>query len=324
MRPEIRLSLLYWFVGSLWILFSDFILFNQPHPQLFVPSTLKGLGFVTVTTILLYWLLRREFRHRDQLHQQALAALREQDELRRALDKESELRDVRGRFISMLSHEFRTPLASIQTSLDLLDQYSARMPEENRAERFARMRSQIKEVTELLDEVLMLMKTDTVGMDFHPETIDVVALCKSVIEQTRQNDDQEHVFVCNTNLPDLVVHADPKLMRYALRNLMSNAVKYSPPRSTISVHLLCQNGQFVIRVSDQGIGIPAVEQNRVFETFFRAANAHDLPGTGLGLAITKQAMDLHGGALELESAVGVGTTFTMKLPLQTQPLSVTS
>lgn len=323
MRPEIRLPLLYWLIACLWIFFSDFFLFNQPLPQLFVPSTIKGLGFVTVTAVLLFILLRREFRKRDQFHQQAMMALREQDELRLALDKETELREVRGRFISMLSHEFRTPLASIQTSLDLLDQYSERLPEENKAERYARMRAQIKEVTELLDEVLILMKTDTVGMDFHPEPVDVIALCKSVMEQMH-DDDQAHVFACHTALPDLIVHVDPKLLRYALRNLMTNAVKYSPPSSTVSVDLSCQNEQFVIRVSDQGIGIPKSEQRRVFETFFRATNAHDLPGTGLGLAITKQAMELHSGTLELESAEGVGTTFTIKLPLETQPLSVTS
>jgi signal transduction histidine kinase len=324
MRPEIRLPLIYWLIACVWILFSDFFLFNQPLPQLFVSSTLKGLGFVTVTAVLLYILLRREFQKRDQLNRQRLEAHREQHELRLALNHESELRDVRSKFVSMLSHEFRTPLASIQTSLDLLDQYSERMPDEDKAKRYKRMRSQIKEVTELLDEALILMKNDTVGLDFHPENVDVIALCKSVVEQIRQNDEQQHEFVCETDLSELYVNVDPKLLRYAMRNLMTNAVKYSPPDSTISVSLSFENQQLVIRVSDQGIGIPKAEQKRVFETFFRAANAHDLPGTGLGLAITKQAVDLHNGALELESTVGVGTTFTMKLPLQAQPLSVTS
>jgi signal transduction histidine kinase len=246
MRPEIRLPLLYWFIGCLWILFSDLVLFGQPLPQLFVPSTLKGIAFVTLTSSLLYFLLRREFQRRDHLHRQAMAALREQDELRLALNKETELRNIRNRFISMVSHEFRTPLASIQISLDLLDQYSERMPEANRTERFSRMRDQIKEMTQLLDEVLILMKTDAVGMNFHPESVDVVALCKGVIDQTRQNDGQEHLFTFSASEPELIVQGDPKLLQYALRNLLTNAVKYSPPHSTVTVNLLCQNQEYVV------------------------------------------------------------------------------
>jgi signal transduction histidine kinase len=181
----------------------------------------------------------------------------------------------------------------------------------------AHMHMQIRELTQLLDEVLILMKTDNVGMEYHAEQVDIVSLCKGVVDETRQNDDAEHLFMFTTTVADLCLNSDPKLLRYALRNLLSNAVKYSPARSPVGIELSHSNAEVAIRVSDQGIGIPEAEQKYIFDTFFRAANAHDISGTGLGLAITRQAVELHGGSIELKSCVGEGTTFTVRLPLQT-------
>jgi signal transduction histidine kinase len=246
----------------------------------------------------------------------AREALIEQDQLRLALDKEMELRNVRSRFISMVSHEFRSPLSSISTSLDLLDLYGERITPENRKERVAHMHTQIRELTQLLDEVLILMKTDNVGMEFNAESVDVVALCKGVLDEARQNDSAEHQFTFTTTVAELSLQSDAKLLRYAVRNLLSNAAKYSPEKTAISLELSHSDTEIAIRVSDQGIGIPEAEQKYVFDTFFRAANVRDVSGTGLGLAITQQAIDRHGGSIELQSCVGEGTTFTVKLPLQ--------
>ena len=433
----LRITAFYWLVASLWILVSDYLLFAFPENTAFIPSSIKGFAFVSVTALILYYLMHAAFKKQGLLHQQAQAAqmdfrflfmknplpmfifdletydfmdvneaavrhygysrdeflsmnakdirppdeiprmldylkrisnafqgagewrhlrkdgqvidmemtsltftyngrhavlgigrdvtdqkkarevLLEQDQLRSALDKEMELRNVRSRFISMVSHEFRSPLASISTSLDLLDHYGERITPENRKERVAHMHKQIRELTQLLDEVLILMKTDIVGMEYHAEPVDVVALCKGVLDETRQNDHMEHQFTFTTTAADVCLNSDAKLLRFALRNLLSNAVKYSPARSPVNLELFRSNSEVAIRVSDRGIGIPESEQKYVFDTFFRAANARDVAGTGLGLAITKQAIDLHGGSIELKSCVGEGTTFTVKLPAQT-------
>lgn len=435
MRSELRIAFAYWLLSSIWITLSDLVLFDQNGNVPALPSSVKGILFITLSAGLLYWMLRRVFRKQEHLHQQALAAqmdfrtlfmysplpmwvydletlkfldvnettvreygytreeflsmtaldirppedvprllahaetirtslqaagewrhlrkdgqlmdmeivsrtfdyqgrkavlaighniteqkqaraaLQEQIQLRTALSQEIELRNVRNRFISMVSHEFRSPLASMSTSLELLERYSDRMTPEKQRERHTHMRDQIRELTQLLDDVLILMKTDSVGLDFHAEHLDIVSLCQGVLEQIRQNDSQQHMFQFTTAMDTFPYEGDPKLLRSAVRNLLTNAVKYSPPQSTVSLDVSRVDGVVAIRVTDQGIGIPDVEQQRIFDPFFRATNAHPVPGTGLGMAITKQAVDAHQGVIELDSVAGKGSTFTIKLPV---------
>ncbi len=241
----------------------------------------------------------------------------EKKELRLALDKESQLQRMRSRFMTMVSHEFRTPLATMLIAADLVDRYYDRLSHEARQEHLAKIRSEGQILTEMLDDILVIMKTETVGPDFRPARIDVVALCRKLVREAELQG--SHTFAFDAPTDPVLTFADEKLLRHAVGNLLSNAVKYSPAGTTIRVELRLSNVRLHLRVRDQGIGIPKENIPALFQAFYRADNVGEIPGTGLGLIITKQAVELHGGTIEVESAVGAGTSFTISLPLESIP-----
>lgn len=242
------------------------------------------------------------------------ADLLEKEKLRLALNKEVELRNMRDRFMSMVSHEFRNPLSVIVSSGDMLERYYPRLSEESRSEHFANIRTYASRLTDMLDDILALLRAESIGPEFKPTPVDLAQLCEKAVGEARlkaQNQWQIHF----ANLSgQTIIKADEKLLRHALNNLLSNAMKYSPPQSVVSVKLWQDDQRLHIQVADQGIGIPPENLKRLFEPFYRAENVGDIPGTGLGLAITKQAVELHNGQLEVESAVGLGSVFTIHLP----------
>lgn len=247
------------------------------------------------------------------------AELLEQERLRLALNKEIELRNLRGRFMSMVSHEFRNPLAVISTSTGMLERYYDRMSDESRQASFARVQTHIKYLAEMLDDILTLLHTESIGPDFQPVSLDLVDLCKRLVTETSLQVQETHQIEWLTHVPQASIQGDPKLLQQALNNLLSNAVKYSPPESTIQMEITWDDHQINIQVKDQGIGIPSGDLKRLFEPFFRAENVGSIPGNGLGLAIVQQAVELHGGQLQVESELGVGSIFTVHLPANGHP-----
>lgn len=249
-------------------------------------------------------------------HKRLQEELLEKEKMRAALNKEIEMRGLRTRFMSMMSHQFRNPLTTILTSSNLLQTYFDRMDDHARDSHLERIQSQVRSLVGLLDELLMVMRAEVVGMEFNPAPMDIEQLCHSLVEETRQNCQGSHTIVFNAGCDaHTVIQADEKLLRHVLDNLLSNAVKYSPPGSTITMDTMCEDGSVTIKVTDQGIGIPEQSLQRIFEAFHRADNVGATPGTGLGLTIARQAMDLHGGEITVESAVGSGTSFTLRLPV---------
>ena len=239
-------------------------------------------------------------------------------ELHGALEKEKQLNELKSRFISMASHEFRTPLTTILGSAELLKHYSHKWTEEKKIVHFERIYSNVQHIAQLLDDILLIGQVEAGKLEFNPEPLDVVQFCSSLVEELQLSASSEHPIVFTCQFSGSEGCLDEKLLRHILSNLLINAIKYSPTNSTVNFELICQKDWAIFQIQDSGIGIPIEDQERLFESFHRAKNVGNIPGTGLGLAIVKRSVDLHGGKITVKSEVGVGTTFTVTIPLITE------
>ncbi len=234
--------------------------------------------------------------------------------IRAALAREKELNDLRSRFVSMTSHEFRTPLAAIQSAAELLRDFEHRMPASERSEILANIGAGVQRMTAMLDRVLLIGQVDARMLEFQPQQIDLLALCQSIADEARALQPKATCKLV-TRFPASVKRCefDPKLLRHILENLLSNAIKYSIHGGLVTFSIFCEAGKTVFRVTDQGIGIPTEEMPHLFESFHRASNVGAVQGTGLGLAIVKNAVDLHGGQIDVQSEYGHSTCFTVTI-----------
>ncbi len=236
--------------------------------------------------------------------------------IRTALTREKELSDLKTRFIAMASHEFRTPLTTILASAETLDRYCHKFSPEKQQTILHRIQSSVHHVIGLLNDVLTVGKTEAGKLTCNPAPMDLQQFCQEVIEELQfsHTDPISPIdLVCQGDRFQAM--ADEKLLRHILINLLSNAIKYSPDRQPITVALTYTATEAVFEVQDQGIGIPAADHGQMFEAFHRANNVGNISGTGLGMVIAKRAAEAHQGRISFTSAVGVGTTFTVTLPL---------
>lgn len=238
-----------------------------------------------------------------------------ENSLRQALERERELNELRGRFIAMISHELRTPLSVILSSSQLLENYGQRMSPQKQKQYYDFIRQQVLHLTELLEDTLAVSRAETVGIEFEPQIADLERLCRSVVQRVQVTVQDTHRIIFTTSGLCYKARFDERLVWRILNNLLSNAVKYSVSGGDILVSLSCEDGQAVLQVRDQGIGIPEDDRPRLFENFYRGSNVGAIPGTGLGLAIVLQAVQTHGGTITCDSSEGQGTTFTVKLPI---------
>lgn len=241
-----------------------------------------------------------------------------EEDMRRALEKEKELGELKSRFISMTSHEFRTPLTTILSSAEMLEHYGARWAEEKKLTHIQRIKSSVQNMTRLLDDVLILGRAEAGRLELNPIPLDLVEFCRDLIEEMQLSAGPKHTLELTCEAACAPAQMDEKLLRQILTNLLSNAIKYSPKGGTVHLSLACQAGRATLQIRDHGIGIPEEALARLFETFHRARNVGAIPGTGLGLAIVKKSVDLHGGTINVYSQVGVGTTVTVVLPQSPQ------
>ncbi len=235
--------------------------------------------------------------------------------LQQALEKERELGELKSRFVSMASHEFRTPLATILALTETLTAYRQKMTDDQIGGRLVKIQIQIEHLKDIMDDVLQLARMQARRVEFNPAVMDLDALCRSVLDEFQSRPDITHrlVYTCDEALRN--VRLDKKLMRQIINNLVSNAIKYSSADTTVTIALNYTGEALVLRVSDEGIGIPEADLKHLFEPFHRAANVGTISGTGLGLTIIKESVELHGGIITVESQVSVGTTFTVRIPL---------
>jgi PAS domain S-box-containing protein len=238
-----------------------------------------------------------------------------EDTLREALAKEKELGELKTRFVSMASHEFRTPLATILALTETVSAYRHKMSEDQIADRLNKIKDQVDHLKDIMEDILLLARMQARRVEFNPIELDVDALCRSVLDEFQSRADvNNHIeYTCNTLLRRMTL--DKKLMRQIISNLVSNAVKYSPQGTSVAVNLDLEADALVLTVSDHGIGIPEADLKHLFEPFHRAANVSTISGTGLGLVIVKESVELHGGTISVKSQIDVGTTFVIRIPI---------
>jgi signal transduction histidine kinase len=275
--------------------------------------------------------------------------------VRQALETEKELSKLKSLFVANASHEFRTPLATIRSSVDLLEFYCSELMDDKKSKHFQRINIAIEQLLELLDDLLVIGKVEAGKLDFNPVPLNLVEFCQNLVEELQLNVCFQHGLKTLNNSsyfkPDLKkfqnietsvvpnqteVHSvaeapkriaftyqgnfvnacmDENLLQKILTNLLSNAIKYSPESELVSFDISCENEIVTFRIQDQGIGITLEDQQQLFEPFYRAANVGKIKGTGLGLSIVKKCVELHRSEISIESQTGLGSTFIVKLPL---------
>lgn len=294
-----------------WVLEKADVLLEQPGEVVSREISINGEVYEQAVFYLPEVQLLRIFCYRITERKRA------EEQLRKALVKERELNSLKTRFVTTVSHEFRTPLTGILMSADIMERYGDRLSDEDWVREVDKIKKRVNELTELMNDFLLQSSAESMGHTFRPVVVDIGEVCENVI--------RDYLFVASSSMISLQcdiasdvqpVIGDPKLLRLVVQNLISNAVKYSFQGApvTVQVHNGNGNGHVVLSVVDQGIGIPAEEVPRLFTPFYRATNAAKIPGTGIGLSIVKEFVDLHNGTIGVQSEVGKGAVFTVLLP----------
>ena len=238
-------------------------------------------------------------------------------ELLKALAREKELGQLKSNFVAMVSHEFRTPLGVILSSAEILDTYFDQLDPADRQEQLRSIQKNTRRMAALMEEVLLLGMVEAGRLDFKPAPLDLRVFGERLVDELLSATDHKcSIRFTPRGLPPDAV-ADDRLLRHIFSNLLGNAVKYSAPGGLVEFELERRGTVAVGVVRDHGLGIPAPDLARLFDAFYRAENVRGVPGTGLGLTIVKRCVELHGGKVQVESALGAGTTVTVTLPLFT-------
>ncbi len=226
-------------------------------------------------------------------------------------EKEKELNQLKTRFVSMASHEFRTPLSSIQLSASLIDKYTIKNDVASVEKHTSKIKNSINNLTTILNDFLSLEKLEAGKVEANASEFSIIAFAEEIAEEMQLISKQNQLIVYEHTGTTAQVYLDQNLLKNCIINLISNAIKYSGENTMIQFNSIINNRQLVVEVKDNGIGIPKLEQNNLFEPFFRAHNTGDIPGTGLGLNIVKRYVGLMNGTVSCESAQNVGTTFKL-------------
>ena len=246
---------------------------------------------------------------------------RTEGEIRKALEQEKELTELKSRIISTISHEYRTPLTSILSSAELLEHYGDTFSEERKLKHLTRIQTSAKHMTDLVNDLLFIDKGEANKLEFNPTRLNLEQFCRELVEDMRSSIPSHITLTFDCRGDGNNAYLDEKRLRQILTNLLSNAIKYSHQGGTVRFGLECVDDVAIFSIQDDGIGIPAADQLRLFESFHRASNVGMRPGTGLGLTIVKKCVDSQDGQITVASVVGVGTKFTVTLPLK-QPASL--
>ena len=243
------------------------------------------------------------------------AALRQREvELKLALGKERELNELKSRFLSMASHEFKTPLSTVLSSAELIELYVKPEQQPKRERHINRIKEAVNQLTEVLDDFLSLSQLEQGRVPFNPRLIDLRALISTSVESSEgQFKEGQEVILELADEPRTLM-TDPKLLRHVLINLISNAAKYSLPGMPVTIRSVGTKDHCSISIIDQGIGIPEEDKEHLFDRFFRARNVENVKGTGLGLNIVNHYVSLMGGRIEFVSKLGEGSSFTVTFP----------
>jgi len=254
-----------------------------------------------------------------QLQTQNKELLFLKEKLQFKLEEEHSLSDLKSQLITTISHQFRTPLTIISTSTDLIKRKLIKGDNTGCDRYFQRINDSVQKITLMLEDTLTLAKASSEDLQFHIIPINLTQLCQSLIQnwQIPENNSSKLSFVYGGKSSD-VIKGDPSLIQKMLSHLVANAIGFSPNGGNIVLELTYEAQNAIVRITDEGIGIPPQEQTKVFERFYRASNANSVPGTpgaGLGLAVVQWIVQQHHGTITIESILNKGTTVTLSLPL---------
>ena len=231
------------------------------------------------------------------------------------LEKEREVSEMKTRFISVTSHEFRTPMAAAMVSADMLLNHFDRIAPAKRMEMLGRIMTSLHRMTAMLEDVLTLNRMDANRTEVRPAPIDLRSFAQSIIDEIRLGDHDAHRFELHSAGDTAHVVSDINLLHHIFANLLSNAARYSPAGTDIVVRIKAEAGFVSVMVEDHGIGIPEADRERIFESFERGSNVGTIKGTGLGLNIVKRVAELLGGTIGVDAVEGGGSRFTVTFPL---------
>ncbi len=261
--------------------------------------------------------LEKRVEDRTLMLREAIAELeRTQDEMNAALAKEKELNDLKSRFVSMASHEFRTPLSTILSSVALISKYNAPELGDKRQKHISRIKSMVLHLTEILNDLLSLGKLEEGMVQANAAFFDIKTFGDQIVQEMMPVAKSSQIITFNHSGDEKMVFLDNKLLKNILINLLSNAIKFSSEGDAIDINTKIEKNEIIITVKDYGMGISKEDQQHLFERFFRGQNVVNIQGTGLGLNIVTKYVELMNGTIDFESKLNKGTTFTIKFPVQ--------
>jgi PAS domain S-box-containing protein len=236
-------------------------------------------------------------------------------EMLRTLDREKELGRLRSNFVSMVSHEFRTPLGIIQSSAEILEDYLDQLGPIERSDHLQSICKNTRRMARLMEEVLLLGSLDAAKMELRPKSLELQTFARKLVDEVLWAANRRCSIELSFAEIPAEIQADERLLQHIFTNLLTNAIKYSDADQVVRFEVRCIAAEMVCVICDQGIGIPEADQEWLFNAFHRGHNVADRPGTGLGLVIVKRCVDLYGGTIKLESKSGEGTVVTVRLPV---------
>lgn len=267
-----------------------------------VGAALAGFGVIWIFVL------------RGQVAQQTAQLRKNALLLQAQLEQEKELSEMKSRFVFTVSHEFRNPLAVIMSCSDVLQRAKGRLTPEEHERQIGGIQQSVRRMADMMEEVLLLGRAEAGRMPCDPQPVEVKCFCQRLVEQIRSVSDSR----CPVDLwvePDLPkLMLDSSLLQHILGNLISNAVKYSPPGMCVDVKVSRMSNGVLFSIHDHGLGVPTLDRPRIFEPFHRGSNVGETAGTGLGLAIAERCVRAHGGNISCDSDTGVGTTFNVFIP----------
>jgi PAS domain S-box-containing protein len=237
-----------------------------------------------------------------------------QYEILQSLKKEKELNELKSKFVTTVSHEFRTPLTNINLAAEMLERYFDKLDQPSRLKYLNDIKKNCFRMTEMMEDILFLGKSEIKKIDFIPKTIDLKNFLEAIIYELEGLEEKQRIKLNYSIPPWMITIFDIKLIQTILSNLLQNALKYSPPNTNIEFNVEFKDEEFVFSIIDMGIGIPKDEIDKIFLPFQRASNAKDFFGTGLGMSIVKESVEIHKGKIICESEVGKGSKFIVQLP----------
>jgi PAS domain S-box-containing protein len=258
--------------------------------------------------------LEKQVKNRTLILEEAIEELEKtKKDLSKALDKEKELNELKTRFVSMASHEFRTPLTTMMSSLSLVTRYSEQNDKENQVKHVSKIKTSINNLTDILNDFLSVSKLEEGKVENLPEDINLKLFISEIVSEMNAMTSNQKLVMDYTG--GETAWLDKRLLKNILFNLISNAIKFSPHGGIIEIRTEISGSIAKIVIKDNGIGISQEDQKHLFERFFRAHNATHIQGTGLGLNIVARYVELMNGSINFESIENKGTIFTITIPL---------